>query len=355
MPVNIVFAANLQQSYVKRIFSLCPFVRSLGRKIGLTPQSTYNRIRSLEERFDVKYVVAIDTEKLGYQRYIAFVKFESDKPSTSEIRDALINESRVQLVAKTAGIYDLIIFFLAENSNALSSFIGDVRAKPPFSKFDAKWYVTPIWESYGFVPLRDEFFELLKGKVWKRKKESPRPMLGQLLTREFNVLRALNKNSAIDFKKIDEEYKMNKGNAQYSYHKLTREGLLQRLTINLQNTNLRYNAIILMDISNYEEFNATKKEFLEFVLNEKKRPINKFAYVSDYEIPDGVIFIAPIMTDSDLRELEDEFQSKVKGISLNTLVSTEVIIGKLCYRKFDNTKSKQKRAIEEYQQRKTQL
>ena len=119
--------------------------------------------------------------------------------------------------------------------------------------------VTTYVDKYGYVPLRDEFFELLKSRVWQRTKETPRPSRGQLLKSEYAVLRELNSSGEASFSKIDKKYDLNKGNARYTYEKLKErrkytyeeiadKKVLLRNTLTMDNLAVRYNTILIMEI-----------------------------------------------------------------------------------------------------------
>ena len=53
--------------------------------------------------------------------------------------------------------------------------VWDLKFKDETVPREADWNTTIITDAYGYVPIRDKFFDLLKEKVWRRSKETPRP------------------------------------------------------------------------------------------------------------------------------------------------------------------------------------
>ena len=287
----------------------------------------------------------IDVTKLGYTDYIAFVKFEGDKPSADNIRKATLDESQVQLVLATNGEYDLIIYFLAKDNFDASEFIFNLRYKEHLKTCISQWYFSPIDICYNFIPLRDQFFELMKEKVWVKSRESQRRLEGQLTIKEYNILRELNRNGVAKFSEMDKKHGLGGEETAYIYEKLIERGILKRMTVSLQKIPLQYNAVIIMGVVDNNGFRRTRDRLLMDVIEENGTPINKYSVMGNIGNPDGVMFIMPITPNNRLDVFESEFKERIKGVALRTLIVTDVLVGSLCYRKFDNAKSRQYRAL----------
>src|SRR5271155_6106732 len=94
---------------------------SIGKKIKLTKHPTYRRVKGLEDRFGIRYLAEIDTEKLGYLKFMIFVKFLDKLPSNDEITAAIKNEPRIQFAATlTGGEYNLMLYLLVENNSEIN-------------------------------------------------------------------------------------------------------------------------------------------------------------------------------------------------------------------------------------------
>jgi DNA-binding Lrp family transcriptional regulator len=322
----------------------------IAERLRLSVTSARYQIDKVEKAYKVEYVAETDAGALGYLGYITFVRFEDKSPSFAEIREVLERESRVQLVATTTGEYQLVIFFLARSNGEIANFLYNLQANTVFNKYKSEFYTTPDFNSYGFIPFRERFFSMLGEQVWERTKESPRPKPGQITRRELSVLKELSHDGAMDFSKIDVKYGYNKGVAQYVYHKLKESGIIKRITISITPPNLKYNALVLAKILDGKRFEKTRTNlFREIISQDRESPINRYALVSNIETPHGVLFVFPSLKDSELHLIQMGLQKQVEGIELTTMVITDMVFGSFCYRRLDNTHSRQfKRLVEEY-------
>ena len=240
-------------------------VSEIAKRVGIPTTSAVYRKRNLEKRFGIRYLASINVRWLGFSYYVAFVKFENEKPSAEELKETIKGEQRIQLALITNGKYDLMLYIAAEDDHTLNGVVSKLHSSDLLRKYTSSWMVTTYDDAYGYVPLRDEFFELLKSKIWQRTKETPRPSRGQLLKSEYAVLRELNSDGEASFSRIDKKYGLNKGNARYTYEKLkerrkyTYEELadkkvLLRNTLTMGKLEIKYNTIIIMEILNSKEF-----------------------------------------------------------------------------------------------------
>jgi DNA-binding Lrp family transcriptional regulator len=189
------------------------------------------------------------------------------------------------------------------------------------------------------VPLRDEFFDLLEERVWRRSKEQPRRLSNQVFLREFATLKELNSNGMIEFSEIDKKYGLKKGSAQYTYHKLLEDKMILRVTITMDRPPIKDMAVIMATQIDIGKINSNRKSWLTDIINEKDTPLNRYIFEGDIGSPYGVIYLAPIYEDGDLEELEKNILGLTKGITLESSIISKVIVGKLGYRKIDTTKT----------------
>lgn len=315
----------------------------LGNMIGINKESTYRRVSILEKKYGVRYLAEIDVEKLGYLKFIILVKFHNQIPNVNEVKEAVLKEPRVQLAMMlTGGEYNILFYALAEdNSN-----IQEVRynlVKDKLSGYDAEWYVIPFSETYNFVPLRDDFIDILKDRLLKghiSKRSTSADKSKQILKREFAVLRELNTKGATEFTEIDKKYDFDRGRSQYSYYKLKDDEILKRITLTMQNIPVKYIGIIFMDIINYGKFSKTREKLLKNMIENYKIPLNKYVLIGDIGEPFGLVFFIPVFSDGELEKFRESL-SKIKGVKIKSYVSIETLFGELCYRRFDNSYSQQ--------------
>jgi DNA-binding Lrp family transcriptional regulator len=320
---------------------------SLATKLNMKRSALYYRVRKLEGTYGIKYLLEIDTEKLGYLNYIMLMKFEEDVPESSKIKAALERVPMVQFAAMTSGDYDVVISFIVGSSQQLSSTTYSLRKDEFLGEFKSVWYLTPFGISYGFIPLRNQAFEAIKEKVWHRTKELIRPGPENITNREYVILKEMNENAAIDFTALDAKNSFDQGASQYTYYRLKEKGLIKRATITMQKLNPKYNTITLLEIHQGNLFIKSRAKLLQEIIRPSNYPTNTHSIVGDFETPDGAVLITPIFKESDLKSIEE--LRAISGTVTRTLLIKEIIVGKLCYRLYDNSTSKQaKRLREQY-------
>lgn len=305
----------------------------LGSMLGLSVSATSWQLSSLEKRYGISYLPEIDPGKFGYMQFLVTVKFTGDTPPVDKLTSILAKEPRIQLAALTAGDSDLFVYLLAKtNAEAISAVIS---VRTALDEFESAWSTISLNDVYGFIPIRNEFVGLLKEK-------------GELLDREFAVLKELNTEGAIEFAEIDKRHSFDKGRAQYSYHKLRSEGKIRRMTITLRALPVRYVGLILANIINRRLFGVNKPKLLAEIINEPdNRQANKFTAIYDMASPDGFLFCFPVIEQDALDEYAGRLMDLGLGIKLSKLVITNVIVGRFCYRHFDNAYSAQQEMLED--------
>ncbi len=317
-----------------------PFI---AKRVGLSVSAVDNRIRHLEKRYGIKYIAEINIEKLGYLKFIILVRFLDKVPSALEIKRALESEPLVQLVMTlSGGDYQLMMYVLAKSNDEVNTLAVNLQNNDALINYSAEWFITPFRETYNFVPLRSEFMDTLnigpqkldplETKVPRKKKE--------ILNREFAVLKELNNNGVINFTEIDEKYGFDKGRSQYSYHTLLTSGLLKRTTITLQGLGVRYLAVVFLKAVYPKIYLHTREQLLENIIEETSSIINKYILVGDIGMPYGSVLISSVVMKEDLEGIEIGL-SKIRGTAFQIEISSNVLIGKVCQRKFDNLYSRQ--------------
>jgi DNA-binding Lrp family transcriptional regulator len=316
----------------------------LSKITGIPIHALEYRISRLEKILSIKYTLELNMNNLGFSEYMVLARFISSKPSHEDVKKALSSFPRVQLALVTKGNYDLIIFYEAENNTILSLDLDSIRNSSALSKIDSEWYVTPIATDYGFVPLRQEFFEVLKEKVWHRKKHGEKPNANSLMQREYALLRELNQDSAKSFASIERGYNLPEGSPKRAYSDLCNEdgkNIIIRPTLLATSLNKKYDGIIIANINNKEKFITSRDNHRRYIINESGSVISKFSYICDMETPDGIFYLFPVLKEDDMERIEHELSNTIKGVKFDSLIVESAIMGDICYRKFDNLYSDQ--------------
>ena len=327
-------------------------VPRLAELAGLNEQTAYSRLKALEGMLGIKYLLEIDVEKLGYLRYLILIKFEGDMPTREEIAEAVKDNHNIQFLAMTKGDYDVIVYVVDETPLKAYDNLLRLRQKESISKYEASWIFTDFAQTYSFMPLRDQFIEnIVKRKVWQRSKETPRPERDQLRQREFLLLKELNSNANTNFSSVDQKYGLNKGTSRYAYQALKERGLIARPTISMTNLPTTYIGAILLYVKNYRIYEENRYKFL-LELTEYGKISNKYCLSGNIGAPlQGALSFLPVTEEGYLDRVTAGLEKELPGSFSRSLVITDIIIGALCYRRFDNTHSRQHRLLVEFKKR----
>ncbi len=252
---------------------------------GISIHALEYRIERLERILGIKYTLELNINNLGFSEYIIFAKLISEKPNLNKVKEVLEKNPRIQLALATKGIYDLVIFCVAENNNVVAEVLDNIRNSEILNDIEAEWYITPIAGSYGFIPLRKEFFDILKERVWQRKKKGEHPNLSSLMYREYVLLRELNEDSRKSFSSIDKKYNLPAGSAKRAYKDLTNEdgkNVIIRPTLTIKEIDKKYDMAVIAVLINYTRFMKFRDEHHKYIINEPDNFIDRFSYICDW-------------------------------------------------------------------------
>ncbi len=184
---------------------------------------TANRlVERLIKKFDVRFTLEIDFDKLGFaERHIIYIKFEKKPPE-----DFLVNLFKSDPVAHdvylTKGAFNLLIFAAADTptnyikwETDLASNLSDyVPALRP-SEF--------ISNLLGYMPLDSTFVNAIKvdAKIDKTDRA---------------ILKLLDENSRIGYRDIGKSLDIKEATIRYRVFRLVRRGIISRFTIAIQNS-----------------------------------------------------------------------------------------------------------------------
>ncbi|MCW6159692.1 MAG: hypothetical protein LVQ95_01220 [Candidatus Micrarchaeales archaeon] len=308
----------------------------IGKLVGISPQGAYHKVKRLEKKYGIKYLAEIDINKLGYVELMILIKFESAKPPFQEAKKAFEKYPIVQLCSILEGDYDLLLYVIVDKDREKAdSQLAGLRSGA-LQDYSASWHIKPVFPTYGYIPLRESFFDVLKERVWMRKKLAPRPTPDNLLLSEFTLLKELNFSGDSKFNTLDKRYNFEQGRANYTFRKLKERGIIKRITITMSKVPIRYVAVVLMNRVNEGEFDKTRKYLRLHTVEETDSPTNRYSFRANIDDPDGVISFLNVYDKNELDETLEKLQKTVAGVKFSTSMISSTLIGQFCYRKFDN-------------------
>ncbi len=310
-------------------------IPEIAKKIGLSTSAAAYQIKKAEEKYGIEYLLEIDFLKLGFQSFIAFVKFTNEVPQLEIIKKALEDIPEIQLVMMTSGEYHLVIYFYSMNNTTVFYMTRYIKEKTQVKDYDSEWYVAPHLNDFGTLPTRAEFFRLLEKIVWHRTKDTPRPESWNITNTEYAVLKSLSSNGAANFSDIDKNNGFEYGASRYAYNKLIKKGIIIRPTINLTKLPIKHIAIFLMEIVNGKDFFSSEKVYLSEMIRESSNINDLYTLVNDVAFPISTLFIMPIFRGGEFENKIREIKTNIKGLKIKELMVSNVVLGSLCYRRFD--------------------
>ena len=286
-----------------------PFIAKM---TGLSASAAEYRVKNLEKRFGIKYILEVDTEKLGYTSYLLLAKFEETEPPIGDLRDILGKDFKIQFAALVKGDFDLLAFLLDEDAVHTVDNFYTYLVNSNLSKYIAKWDIVPFGQVYSFVPLRDEFIEHILNVKEQTKLDSSGKL--KLRNRELIAFKELNFNSNAKFSDIDIKHKLNKGTSQYAYQQLKSKELLVRSTVNLTNIKIRYLKVIFIVDMHLSKVEENRHSFLSDVL-EYGNTLNKYCLIGNITTPLGSILFMPIFDEKEhLNNQSVNIIKELKGV-----------------------------------------
>ena len=318
--------------------------KKMAKIAGLKDEhEAYSKVKSLVKRLAIHYTADIDIRKFNYSPFMLFVKFKNGKPKTEDLKSVLAGNPKVQFASLTEGKYDAVAYIIDESFMIYSTLV-DIFTDQRLELYGMDLTITPFYIGYGFIPLRDVFFDnVLIEKVWKKKRNEKHTT--ELLERERIVLREIVINGGIDFAEIDKRYNLGHGAAHYTFRKLKQNGFIYRETINMKGIAYRYIRAVIVNTVNMRKFTDSRDSLLQEIIT-NNGPINKYAFVGDIGAPVSVILFQPVLSDND--NTQDQINEKVKGIETETMVVTNVLVGEFALIRYDYAYSSQYEILAEH-------
>lgn len=311
-------------------------ITELSKNLGLSYNGTLSKIRKIEEKYQIKYTIEYGfLNKFNLHRFLSITKFTENLPNPEEIQKLLEADPRIQLAIWMKGEYQLILFIIASTPTEVETLVYNLRSNIVMNNFPSEWYVSYFTHGFGFIPLRDEFFNFIKKQVWQRTKETPRKKPDQIFYREYATMRELNSDGLMDFSEIDRRYGLNKGSARHTYYELLKNENIWRITIAMGNPPIKNVAITILKQENINEFNKSKKEYFLHRIEDDNSLLNKYIYTGDIGAPYGILLISPLYFEGELEKIETLLNQIVKGVKINSSLVSKVLVGKFGFRKID--------------------
>ena len=128
-----------------------PFIAKM---TGLSASAAEYRVKKLEEKFGIRYILELDVRKLGFTTYLLMIKFDNQIPMAKELITALKNKENIQFAALTTGEFDLVIYLLGHDPVETEDDLWKLRSETTLGNYKATWRLIPFGQVYSFIPIR---------------------------------------------------------------------------------------------------------------------------------------------------------------------------------------------------------
>lgn len=321
-------------------------ISKVAKIVGISEQAAHYKIKRLEEKFGINYILEINIKKLGYMPWLIFGKFEEKGPSSEELKLLFEKEPSIQFVALMKGEYDLLIYILGKDPVQMMDDFWLFKARTTLGKYRIRWYTTVLAQVYSHIPLRDEFLAFLLQEKTNNLKEVTSKHK-ELSYNTLAIIKDLNKDSIRDFTELDRSHKLKRGSSRYLYQKAISEGLITRSTVTLTKLNIKYLGVLIEDTVNVDKTFKNWHKLLN-MLTQYGQITNMFAFGCNIGFNDASVLLLPFFDEMELEHLGKEVEELTEGgILARYAIITKVLVGSLCFRRFDNTYSRQYHLIKE--------
>lgn len=196
-------------------------LQQLGRKVRLSKETTFYRLKNLEKRGIIKqYLTEIDVYKLGYQFYPLLLKLQNTTPELEcELLDFIAKSHLTAWLTQCEGAWDINATLIAQNHADLSTFLDTFLAK----------YSTYISEKQIFIATEIHYFKRAFG-LGKKASTVVSTYNGSsvsIFEADVKLLHILSNNARKPLTEIAETLKINPKTLAYRIKKLEEEGVIQ--------------------------------------------------------------------------------------------------------------------------------
>lgn len=129
-------------------------INEISKKLGLTRQSIYYRIKKLKETIELKQTISANLEKIGINTMVlVLIKWNLEKlDERTEFVDKIINNPHVGLTFPILGSWDYCLIVIAKSMREYSDFVT-------WAYKEGKGCLEK-WESYPITKFRKGNIEL---------------------------------------------------------------------------------------------------------------------------------------------------------------------------------------------------
>ncbi len=337
---------RLQNSILTYLSMNCrATAKEIAKSLNEKPAAIICNMHKLERKYGIHYTIEMNLPMLGYYCFIALGRFTGAMPTREMLAKKLAENSRVQLAFLMAGgKADIAVYYLERVYENEKDSIRDCydELEGALHGFNIEWTLSQFFIIDGQFPVRDAFFADLKEKGMEDAREA------KLTYKKFAVLKELFINARQPLSDINRKYGFDANSAYNALCKLIKGKVILWNTINIEKAPVRYYAFIEAVPSSAQAYEAAKENWLKNIAKKSDYPINKYALVGEINAPRAeFVHIVPVLDNEGLESVIGNMQKL--GMATYKSIITDVLVGNIPLRRFDEAYSQaQKALIEEF-------
>ena len=276
-------------------------LKEIGRKVKLTKEGVYYRIRNLEEKGIITgYTTLISLAKLGLMQIKLLLRFRNmDRNKKREITHYFINHENTNWVGSCKGSYDYMVGFVVKDLISFNRIKEDLMSR------------------YSDLILSSTMSIMLEGHVLGRKylgETSPRRYIGRpekirVDDIDLKILKLLSKDARMRSTEIAAEIGITARQAGYRIRTMEKD-LIQKYTISIDHSMVGMSFFkTFIYLNDFKD----KKKILSFLAQNRHcvhdvEVLSEWDLEPEFEVPSNKEFYSII------EELEDRFSSSIRSI-----------------------------------------
>ena len=205
---------------------------AVAKKVGLSKQTTINRVRRLEHEGAIqKYLAVIDLSRLGYSGYKVLLRFQSaDNDLRAELVGYVKAHSNVEFVSSTDGNFDLNFNIFAKNIEELDGYLREFNNR--FGRFISERQMMPLivgkFYPRACLVVKKERERAKMAHFGIRKEEAAMPGID---AKDRAILKALGQNARADVKGMANAVSLSPDAVRLRIRRLESDGIIQQYAI----------------------------------------------------------------------------------------------------------------------------
>ncbi len=212
-------------------------VTDMAKKLQCSRITAAKTIKELIEKYEIKFRIEIDEDKLGLsQRHLLILKTEK-KPSVEDLKDLFSDDRYVNCALLCKGDFDIVLHVVS--GNPMDYIVWESLLPGKLADYGVEIYPSELMlTNFGYFPISSATISGMAQNINEKDKA---------------LLALLSEDSRMEISEIASKLGMGRTTIHYRIHTLVKSGIIKRFTVSVNKPTPEY---ILAYATNYH-FNKT--------------------------------------------------------------------------------------------------